>query len=142
MIWLAPVDFAGATSDHERTLAAMVDHRMMRRKRWRRQAERRGFELLQSWLTPEQWSQFRSRRAFEVFGCDTGTRYRITDSVGMMNVKQQSGRCVRRLCFMPRGGVVDGDVMLAQKVALETMERKALAVANTTGPPRRRCWAR
>jgi hypothetical protein len=31
----------------------------------------------------------------------------------------------------PEGGLAIGDVLLAQKIALETMERKALAVANS-----------
>jgi len=33
-------------------------------------------------------------------------------------------------CFAPNGHLVAGDVMLAQKIALETDERGALAVAN------------
>jgi hypothetical protein len=33
-------------------------------------------------------------------------------------------------CFVPRGQLVPGDVMLAQKIALETNETAALAVAN------------
>jgi hypothetical protein len=32
-------------------------------------------------------------------------------------------------CFVPEGNLVAGDVMLAQKIALETNERAALAVA-------------
>jgi hypothetical protein len=50
-----------------------------------------------------------------------------------MNVHQLdcTGRDVARWCFMPEGGVVTGDVLLAQKIALETMEREVLALANT-----------
>ena len=33
-------------------------------------------------------------------------------------------------CFVPNRHLVPGDVMLAQKIALETNERGALAVAN------------
>jgi len=33
-------------------------------------------------------------------------------------------------CFVPNVHLVTGDVMLAQKIALETDERAALAVAN------------
>ncbi len=36
-------------------------------------------------------------------------------------------------CFAPKGHLVAGDVMLAQKIALETDERGALAVANRFG---------
>jgi hypothetical protein len=53
----------------------------------RRQAEEKGNALLRSWLTPEQDSQWLRDRAFEVTGCDTGNRYRITDSPSM-NVLQ------------------------------------------------------
>jgi hypothetical protein len=136
MICLALWFSGRVTSEKKGTAAIAIDHQMMLRKRSRRRAERKGLELLQSWLTPDQYRQFKSRQAFEVIGCDTGARYRITNSVGMMNVKQldKAGRCVRSLCFLPRGGLVDADVMLAQKVALETMERKALAVAYATGP--------
>src|SRR5580658_2674636 len=52
----------------------------------------------------------------------------------VMNIQQldQSGRCIMRWCFMPKGELVRGDVLLAQKIALETMEGKALAVANSS----------
>ena len=47
-----------------------------------------------------------------------------------MEELDQRGRCIGRLCFFPEGRLVDGDVMLAQKVALETFEFETLAVAN------------
>jgi len=49
-----------------------------------------------------------------------------------MNVKElhPDGWCVRRLCFIPEGQLVPGDVVLAQKVALEVFETETLAVAN------------
>jgi hypothetical protein len=99
----------------------------------RRNAEERADELLRAWLTREQRRQWRSSRGFEVIGCDTGTRYRITQSA-VMNIQQldESGRCIMRWCFMPKGELVRGDVLLAQKIALETMEGKALAVANSS----------
>ena len=37
-------------------------------------------------------------------------------------------------CFVPKGYLVPGDVMLAQKIALETDELNALAVANRFPP--------
>ena len=36
----------------------------------------------------------------------------------------------RSWCFMPAAPLVPGDVMLAQKIMLETNDRAALAVAN------------
>jgi hypothetical protein len=92
---------------------------------------------LSSWTTPaialtheqdEQWSR---DNAFDVVGCDTGTRYRITDSTSMNIIElDKEGHSVRRWCSTPVGPVVRGDVLLAQKIALETMENRARGVAN------------
>ena len=38
------------------------------------------------------------------------------------------------LCFAPEGGLVVGDVMLAQKLALELFESDTLKVANRLSP--------
>jgi len=40
-------------------------------------------------------------------------------------------------CFLPEGRLVPGDVMLAQKIALETSEIRALSVAINFLPMRR-----
>jgi hypothetical protein len=106
------------------------------RLRWlpnpRSEAEKRAMLLLLSWLTPEQEKQWAARAEFEVIGSDTGTRYRIT-SRSIMNILQldPAGRPTKRWCFAPVGGLAPGDVLLAQKIALETMEREALALANS-----------
>ena len=34
-------------------------------------------------------------------------------------------------CFVPEGTLVTGDILLAQKIALETMESQVLKLANT-----------
>jgi len=49
-----------------------------------------------------------------------------------MNVDEldSCGKVVTQWCFVPQGELAVGDVMLAQKIALETMEWKALASAN------------
>jgi hypothetical protein len=49
----------------------------------------------------------------------------------MMNACQldENGRPVKQWCFVPEEGLAVGDV--AQKIALETMEREALALANS-----------
>jgi hypothetical protein len=111
-----------------------VDYRVNRPSRARKQAEERGIALLRSWLTPEQDRQWAVRRYFEVVGCDSGTRYRITRGT-VMNIHQLNpeGRKVAEWCFAPEGKLVIGDVLLAQKIALETMERKALTIANRCG---------
>ena len=49
-----------------------------------------------------------------------------------MNIHELDGAGRPRAgwCFAPKGHLVAGDVMLAQKIALETDERGALTVAN------------
>jgi hypothetical protein len=103
-----------------------------RRPRPRTLAEKRSVALLRSWLTPEQEKQWQARGAFDVIGCDTGRRYRITYR-GVMNVHElgPDGQSVKQWCFTPEGRLAIGDVLLAQKIALETMETKALGVANS-----------
>ena len=93
--------------------------------------EARGVTLLRQWLSPAQKAQFDASKCFEVIGCDSGRRYRISHGTGT-NVHEidDAGRPVMGWCFVPSGHLVAGDVMLAQKIALETNERAALAVAN------------
>jgi hypothetical protein len=98
-------------------------------------ASKRGLELLKANLTPSQLNDFLTYRCFDVMGGTSGTTYRIR-LAGAMNVEEvdHRGRCTRRLCFLPEGQLVDGDVMLAQKVALESFESEALAIANKFPP--------
>jgi hypothetical protein len=102
--------------------------------------EARGLTLLREWLSPEQRAQFDADGHFDVFGCRTGKRYRISyGSVTNVHEIDGGGRPIMGWCFAPSGHLVAGDVMLAQKIALETDERAALAVANRFPPqlPRR-----
>jgi hypothetical protein len=93
--------------------------------------EARGITLLREWLSPQQQAQFDAARWFDVIGCDSGKRYRIRYGSGT-NVHEidNDGRPIVGWCFVPSGHLVPGDVMLAQKIALETNEHAALAVAN------------
>jgi hypothetical protein len=120
------------------TLALLRDIRQSIRAQ--RPAERRGIALLRSWLTPEQAKQWDSCREFDVIGGETGTRYRITPGTAM-NIRQLDsvGHTIAEWCFAPEGKLATGDVLLAQKIALETMEHQALALANnqTSRSPRR-----
>jgi hypothetical protein len=45
-----------------------------------------------------------------------------------------AGQVLGGWCFVPSNDLVAGDVMLAQKIALETNERGALAVAKSFRP--------
>ena len=93
--------------------------------------EARGLELLREWLSSEQSAQYDAKSYFEVTGCHSGKRYRISHGTSM-NIHELDGSGRPRVgwCFAPKGYLVAGDVMLAQKIALETDERSALAVAN------------
>jgi hypothetical protein len=97
--------------------------------------EGRSLRLLQKWLSPSQREQFGRRGYFEVAGGDSGKRYRI-HAGGSVNVCEIDERgCLQEgLCFMPIGALPIGDVMLAQKIALETREREVLAVARRFTP--------
>ena len=96
-----------------------------------KEATERSIELLTSNLSPLQRAQFRALGYFEVTGGDTGKRFRIRRG-HQLNVEEldQKGRRLRLLCFMPEGHHPDGDVMLAQKMALELYESDALKIAN------------
>src|SRR5262249_8506496 len=99
------------------------------------QSEERSQALLRQWLSPDQAEQYDECQRFEVVGSDTGTRYRILRGTIMNIVELAANGCVRRRwCFAPEGAFATGDVMLAQKIALETFELTALAVANHDGP--------
>jgi hypothetical protein len=65
----------------------------------------------------------------------SGTRYRIRYGTGL-NITQigSRGNVEAGLCFFPCEPLVAGDVMLAQKIALETDEWSALAVAKRFSP--------
>ena len=100
-----------------------------------RTPEGRSLRLLRQWLSPEQRTRLAESGYFEVAGCDTGRRYRIFAGAAT-NVCEVDGRGRPKLglCFVPRGDLPIGDVMLAQKIALETDERGALAVARRFEP--------
>ena len=94
-------------------------------------AGQRGERLLRANLTPAQLEQFETLRYFEVTGGDTGHRYRIHRS-DALNVDEydEAGTRIFRWCFLPVGNLVRGDVLLAQKLALELFESDARAIAN------------
>ncbi|MCS3449455.1 MULTISPECIES: hypothetical protein [Bradyrhizobium] len=125
----------GAASTLRATLAAIWD-------RWKayERIEARGLALLSAWLSPEQRAQFEKHNRFDVIGSESGKRYRICYGTST-NVYEMDGgdRIVLGWCFRPVGSLVAGDVMLAQKIALETDERATLMVAKpfpSSMPPR------
>jgi hypothetical protein len=96
-----------------------------------KRAQERGLALLEENLAPSQRQQYEKYGYFDVVGGRTGKRYRIRHG-RQMNIEQldRNGRRVCGWCFYPQGSLVAGDVMLAQKVALELFEADALSIAN------------
>ena len=102
---------------------------------FRFETEARALTLLKEWLSPKQRACYERFRYFDVVGCDSGRRYRIHYGT-MTNVHEIDAACRPKIgwCFVPAGYLVAGDIMLAQKIALETNEFGALAVANSFVP--------
>jgi hypothetical protein len=94
-------------------------------------AEIRAQKLLRSWLSLEQRDQYDARGFFEVVGSDTGARYRINRG-HVFNIQEldADGEEAFAWCLTLHGLFTTGDINLAQKIALETFEKKALAIAN------------
>ena len=105
------------------------------RLRWWWNRQHRSIQLLKENLSPAQRQQYVRHCHFDVIGGSTGTRYRIRHGY-QMNVEQLDcrGKRVRLLCFMPEGRLGVGDIMLAQKLALELFEDEAVKAANKTLP--------
>ena len=98
-------------------------------------AEARSVRLLRDWLSPGQRAQLADTGYFDVVGGESGRRYRIFSGTSL-NVCEldERGRVRCGWCFVPIGELPIGDVMLAQKFALESCESSALAVARQFVP--------
>ena len=93
--------------------------------------EARGLRLLQKNLSPAQREQHGRFGYFDVVGGNTGKRYRIKYGFQLNVVLLDNrGRTKAVLCFAPDGNLPAGDVMLAQKLALELFETDTLKIAN------------
>jgi hypothetical protein len=98
--------------------------------------ERRALQLLKANLSPEQLKQYEEYANFDVIGGATGRHYRIVHGSQLnVHVLDKHGRWLTSLCFIPRGRLPVGDVMLAQKIALELFELDVVRVANRSWPP-------
>ncbi len=97
-----------------------------------RTPERRSLILMRRWLSADQREQFDTRGYFDVVGSHTGRRYRIKFGTAT-NIQELDSfeQSVARWCFVPNECLPPGDVMLAQKIALENDEPSALAVARS-----------
>jgi hypothetical protein len=110
-----------------RTLRALQNGALRKRMT----PERRRVDLLLANLTPEQRRQYRRERNFDVVGGQSGTRYRLWHCF-QQNIEELDGNGRRRWvwCFHPRETLVLGDVLLAQKTALELFENEAIRIAH------------
>ena len=89
-----------------------------------RQAGLRAEALLWSWLSPAQRRQYRARRWFEVTTA-SGRRYRILRGGVVRLDPRGAGYCIEATSPVPIA-----DEMLANKLLLETDERRFLATAH------------
>jgi hypothetical protein len=97
--------------------------------------ERRSLRLMQRWLSADQKEQFDAYGYFDVLGSHSCRRYRIRIGTSTNILELDGyGHSVAGWCFTPAGNLPTGDVMLAQKIALENDEQSALAVARSFPP--------
>jgi hypothetical protein len=90
----------------------------------RRQARLQAEALLWAWLSPAQRKQYRARRWFEVT-TTSGRRYRILRGGVVRLDPRGSAYCIEATSSVPVA-----DEMLANKLLLETDERRFLATAH------------
>ena len=95
---------------------------------------KRARQLLLEHLSSGQLAQFRRHGFFDVIGGSTQTQYRVHQRVAVNVEAMHNGRVVRCLCFGPVGALPSGDVLLAQKLALELSEAEVLQIANIHHP--------
>jgi hypothetical protein len=119
-----------------------VDEQVQLDCQWVKNPEEVARELLRSWLSPDQLSDYDQYSYFFVIGGATGTKYKIRDWVQLCqnpyyNVSsyKTDGQILAFICFEPirldgyQAWPV-GDVLLTQKLALEQDELKTLMIAN------------
>jgi hypothetical protein len=90
----------------------------------RRQAQRRAEALLLGWLSPDQRVQYQTRGWFEVRTA-RGYRYRVLRGGVIRLDPRGSAYCIEATSPVPVA-----DEMLANKLLLETDERRFLATAH------------
>lgn len=111
-----------------RSLRSLAVNRPYQAVRDEKAIQERALRLLRSWLSPQQRAEFNARVYFDVVGCDGGERYGIRRGTsGNVNEIDGHGRLGTGWSFVPLCGLVKGDVMRAQKIALETNEQRAIS---------------
>lgn len=96
-------------------------------------ASTRGWQLLLENLTPGQRHELETKNYFTVIGNASRRRYAIGKDITYNICLLTPGTAEwaeANYCFRPEGDLCLGDVMLTQKIALETNEVEALSIAN------------
>jgi hypothetical protein len=94
----------------------------------------RGLDLLLKFLSPVQTREFKETNSFIVVGSHSKRCYRIHHAQYYNVENCEDGICY---CFLPSdAGICIPDVMLAQKIMLESDEHAAMLVANARPPLR------
>src|SRR5262245_295280 len=104
----------------------------------REAAKKRGMQLLWRNLTPAQRADMLSNGYFDVIGGKSGDTYRVyfgahVNVLRMKTLKNMFGwiqNMDQGLCFTLSGGLVEGDVMLSQKLTIELEEDEIGRIAN------------
>jgi hypothetical protein len=94
----------------------------------RREGQRRAEALLLGWLSPDQRAQYQTRGWFEVTTA-RGYRYRVLRGGVVRLDPHGSAYCIEATSPVPMA-----DEMLANKLLLETDERRFLATAHLRSP--------
>lgn len=101
------------------------------REKEREAAQERARQALIDHLTDKQLEVFERNHSVPVTAFKSGNKYLIEKGrSGNVRVLDKDGRTRERLCFHPRILCPDYDVMLMQKLMLESAEEEALRVAN------------
>lgn len=99
----------------------------------RKQATERARQLLVAMLDREQQEEFAKNRSFIVHTKDRQRRYQVTyGTAGNVLLLNPAGQTIAKFCIHPEEEVPTPDVMLAQKLLLETDEQQFLKIANKT----------
>jgi hypothetical protein len=110
-------------------VAREAEERRKEEEKRRQAAEEKALQLLLENLTENQAEVYKATGAIPV-QCASGRKYHIRKGIAQ-NVHEldEKGATARRLCFHPSDCPVY-DVMLAQKLMLETAEEEARRIAN------------
>ncbi len=99
----------------------------------RRLAQVKAEKLLLANLDSDQGAEFRKTRQFVVRSADGERCYRVEyGTAGNIRLLDKSGKAVAKFCIHPHVCLPVEDVMLCQKLLLETDEKEFLRIANRT----------